>query len=445
MLTWRHKNETKGEWGMIEFVKSSSLPVLKADCSAGFSDRVQIKEIYAKAVKEWDGTEFSADLTLLIEKKGLPYISDAVEGMLLGTFEPERYPIVPRKKWKIELTGFPIEAENIIRETETLVEGIAWARNMTNRPGNLLRPSDFAEEVKKLFGELMREVRIEVEILDGKRMKELGMNAILGVGLSSAYTPCLCIIRYKGSPADDRITALVGKGVTCDTGGYCLKDSSSMKGIKGDMAGGASVAGAVYALAKNRVPVNVTGLIPMVENRISDGALLPGDVITSYSGKTIEIVDTDAEGRLILADSVTYAVRNEHATRVLDIATLTGNVCTSLGFGAAGMLCDNEEFFREFERAREKSGERYLRFPIYEEYEKWIESDIADVKNLGGKFAGCITAGLFIRKFAEQTPWIHLDIAGTAWVEPPVFEYQSKGASGAGLTTMYYLCAGDRR
>lgn len=430
---------------MIQLVKASSLPALKVDCSAGFSGRVQIKEIYAKAVKEWDGTEFSADLTQLIEKKGLPYISDAVEGMLLGTFEPERYPIVPRKKWKIELTGLPIEAENIIRETETLVEGIIWARDMTNRPGNLLRPPAFAEEVKTLFAELTREVKAEVEILDAKRMKELGMNAILGVGLSSAYVPCLCIIRYKGNPSDDRITALVGKGVTCDTGGYCLKSSSSMKGIKGDMAGGAAVAGAVYALAKNRVPVNVTGLIPMVENRISDGSLLPGDVITSYSGRTIEIVDTDAEGRLILADSVTYAVRNEHASRVLDIATLTGCVCTSLGFGTAGMLCDNEDFCREFERAYEKSGERYLRFPIYEEYEKLIESDIADVKNVGGKFAGSITAGLFIRKFAEQTPWIHLDIAGTAWVEPPVFEYQSKGASGAGLTTMYYLCAGDRR
>lgn len=200
------------------------------------------------------------------------------------------------------------------------------------------------------------------------------------------------------------------------------------------------MAGTIYALAKNRIPVNVTGLIPMVENRISDGSLLPGDVITSYSGKTIEVVDTDAEGRLILADSVAYAVREEHVDRVLDIATLTGGICASLGFGAAGMLCDNEEFCREFELASAKSGERYLRFPIYAEYERLLESDIADVKNFGGRFAGSITAGLFVRAFAEQTPWIHLDIAGTAWVDPPVFEYQSKGASGAGLSTMYYLC-----
>lgn len=426
---------------MIQLVRESSLSALPAECAAGFSDRVQIKEFFAKAVKAWKGTEFSADLTQLVEEKGLSYVSDAVEGMLLATFEQERFPAVPRREWKIELLGLPIEAETMVRETETVAEGIFWARDMTNRPGNLLRPAAFAKEVQKLFDG----VPAEVELVSAEQMKALGLNAILGVGLSSAYEPCLCIIRYKGNPGDSRITGLVGKGVTCDTGGYCLKSSSAMAGIKGDMAGGAAVAGAVYALAKNRIPVNVTGLIPMVENRLSDGSLLPGDVIASYSGKTIEIVDTDAEGRLILADSVAYAVRSEHVTRVLDIATLTGNICASLGFGAAGMLCDNEELARDFERAYQKSGERYLRFPIYPEYERMIESEIAEVKNVGGKFAGSITAGLFVRSFAEQTPWIHLDIAGTAWVDPPVFEYQSKGASGAGLTTMYYLCAQAQR
>ena len=201
------------------------------------------------------------------------------------------------------------------------------------------------------------------------------------------------------------------------------------------------MAGAIYALAKNQVPVNVTGVIPMVENRISDGSLLPGDVVTSYSGRTIEIIDTDAEGRLILADAVSYIVRAEHASRVLDIATLTGSICTTLGFGAAGTVCDNEELFEDFMRAYQKSGERYVRLPIYEEYERLIKSEIADIKNLGGRFAGSITAALFIRTFADQVPWIHLDIAGSAWTDPPVFEYQTKGATGAGLTTIYYLCS----
>lgn len=426
---------------MIQLVKTSSLPALPSVCGTGFYDRVQIKEFFAKAVKELESEEFSVDLTQLVEEKGLSYVNDAVEGILLGTYVPERFPLAPKKEWKIEILGLPAEAENIVRETESIVYGVTWARDMTNRPGNLLRPADFAGEVQKLF----QNVPAEVEILDVQKMEEMGMNALLSVGMSSTYQPCLCVIRYKGNPGDDRITGLAGKGVTCDTGGYCLKEASSMKGIKGDMAGGAAVAGAIYALAKNRIPVNVTGVIPMVENRISNSAMLPGDVITSYSGKTIEILNTDAEGRLILADAVTYAVKDEHVDRILDIATLTGAVCASLGFGAAGMVCDNEDFARDFQRAYEKSGERYLRFPIYPEYEKYIESEIADVKNTGGSFAGSITAGLFIRAFADQTPWLHLDIAGTAWVEPPVFEYQSAGASGAGVTTMYYLCAEERR
>lgn len=430
---------------MIRLVRNGSFPRLTEKCTGDFSGRVQIKEFFAKAVKEYTGTEFTVDLTGLVEEKGLSCVSDAVEGILLGTFEPEHFPARSPKKWEIEITGLPLEAEEIVRETETLVEGVAWARHMTNRPGNLLHPADFFAEVQKLFSGLSNEVQVETEALDVEKLKEMGMNALLGVGMSSAYAPCLCIIRYRGNPADDHITGLVGKGVTVDTGGYCLKSSESMAGIKGDMAGGAAVAGAIYALAKNRVKTNVVGVIPMVENRISGGSMLPGDVITSYSGKTIEILNTDAEGRLILADALSYAVRDEHVSRVLDIATLTGAVCTSLGFGAAGMVGDNEEFCREFERAYEKSGERYVRFPIYEEYERMIQSEIADVKNVGGKFAGSITAGLFIRTFAEQTPWIHLDIAGTAWVDPPVFEYQSKGASGSGVTSMYYLCAQDDR
>lgn len=430
---------------MIRLVRTGSFPHLTEKCTNGFSDRVQIKEFFAKEVKQYKGTEFTVDLTALVEEKGLSYVSDAVEGMILGTFEAEHFPPRKSKKWEIEITGLPVEAEEIVRETEALVEGVTWTRNMTNRPGNLLHPADFLREVQNLFSGLSAGVKVEVEALDVQKLKELGMNALLGVGMSSYYAPYLCVIRYRGNPGDDRITGLVGKGVTVDTGGYCLKSRESMVGIKGDMAGGAAVAGAIYALAKNRKQTNVVGLIPMVENRISSGSMLPGDVITSYSGKTIEIIDTDAEGRLILADAVSYAVRNEHVSRVLDIATLTGAVCTSLGFGAAGMLSDNGEFCREFERAYEKSGERYVRFPIYEEYERMIQSEIADVKNVGGKFAGSITAGLFVREFAEQTPWIHLDIAGSAWVDPPVFEYQSKGASGAGVTSMYYLCAQDDR
>lgn len=425
---------------MIRFVETAGFSPLTDGSETGLSDRVERKEFFAKAVKERKDRKFSADLSGLVRFQGLTALRDAVEGMLLGTFAPERFPIKPREEWEMEVLGLTPEGEAVVRETESLVEGVFWVRDMTNRPGNLLRPGDFARETKALLEGLP----VEVEILDRTRMEELGMGGVLGIGMSSAYKPCLCVLRYRGGRAEEKTTGLVGKGITCDSGGYCLKPPSSMLGIKGDMAGGAAVAGTIYALAKNRVPVNVTGVIPMAENRISDGSLLPGDVITSYSGRTIEVQNTDAEGRLILADGVSWAVREEQVSRVLDIATLTGSICTTLAFGAAGVICDDEELFRDFQEAYELSGERYLRLPIYREYEKMIESDIADVKNMGGQFGGSITAGLFIRMFADGIPWIHLDIAGTAWVDPPVFEYQSKGASGAGLTTMYYLCAGER-
>lgn len=422
---------------MIRFVRSSDFPALTKGEESALSDRVERKEFFAKAVKAQKDKKFSADLSGLVRSQGLTALRDAVEGMILGTFVPERFPLKPRQEWEIELTGLSSEGEAVVREMESLMEGVFWVRDMTNRPGNLLRPADFAGETKKF----LEGFPVELELLDTARMEELGMGGVLGIGMSSAYKPFLCILRYRGGKPDDPITGLVGKGITCDSGGYCLKAASSMLGIKGDMAGGAAVAGTIYALAKNHVPVNAVGVIPMAENRISDGSLLPGDVITSYSGRTIEVLNTDAEGRLILADAVSYTVRDEGAARVLDIATLTGSICTTLAFGAAGTVCDDEALYRDFETACGLSGERYMRLPIYAEYEKMIESDIADVKNVGGKFAGSITAGLFIRTFADGIPWIHLDIAGSAWVDPPVFEYQSKGASGAGLTTMYYLCA----
>ena len=212
-----------------------------------------------------------------------------------------------------------------------------------------------------------------------------------------------------------------------------------MEGIKGDMAGGAAVVGAIYSLAKNNIKANVVGVIPASENRISRESFIPGDVIGSMSGKTIEVLNTDAEGRLILADAVTYAIQKEGASKIIDIATLTGSVVNALGFSTAGVLANNDKFFKEFKEAYNKSGEQYWRLPICDEHRDMIKSNIADIKNTGKSYCGTITAGLFIEEFVENMPWIHLDIAGTAWVDTPLYEYQSKGATGAGVTSMYYL------
>ena len=407
-------------------------------------EKIHLKEMGAAAVKAFLDAkiyDFSLDISGILKEYCLKALSHIAEGAVLGTYCQKQFKNEKDKEYHIEICGVSEkdhqEAEKILKDTIVVSEGIWFARDMVNLPGNHLRPSDFAKQIL----EFVKDTDIEAEVLDREKLKEKGFEALLGVGDSSEFPPCLTVLRYKGDPENEKITALVGKGVTCDTGGYCLKPGDSMLGIKGDMAGGAAVAGAIYALAKNQIKVNAVAVIPMCENRISDGSLLPGDVIGSYSGKTIEIANTDAEGRLILADAVSYAVREEKAAEVLDIATLTGAVVNMFGFTVAGVVSDSDELFRRFRQGYTCAGERYWRVPFYEEHEKMIESRIADVRNMSSGGCGTVTAGLFIREFAEKKPWIHLDIAGTAWVNEPVFAFQSAGATGAGVSSIYcFLC-----
>lgn len=419
---------------------------LLVGCGGALDERLQIAELGAKAAKEMQKTHryrFCVDTSALPATHMAEALGDLVRGLFLGCYVPGSFKTEEKKEnFEIILTGTTgAAAEESVARQKALCEGIAFARDMVNLPGNYLRPHDFARRIE----DLVTPVGVHVTILEPDELKRLNMQALLGVGTSSVHPPCLVILGYTGNPGSSRITGLVGKGVTADTGGYCLKPSSDMLGIKGDMAGGAAVAGAVYALARNKVKVNVKAFIPMCENRISPGSLLPGDVIGSYAGKTIEIANTDAEGRLILADAVAYAVTEEHVTEVLDIATLTGAVVNMLGFSVAGVLCDDETLYHRFEHAYACSGERYQRIGFYREHEQMIESKIADIRNLTNKGCAMITAGLFIRAFANGLPWIHLDIAGTAWVDPPVFEFQSEGATGAGTSTIYYLCKNAER
>ena len=330
----------------------------------------------------------------------------------------------------------PEDCAAAVSESDTLTQFICEARDLVNCPANHLTPAMMAEKMTKQAALL----GIETEVLDQEQARALGMDAFLTVGSSANHPARLIVLRYKGGKEGDAPIALVGKGVTCDTGGYCLKPASSMKGIKGDMAGAAAVCGALLALAANHVKVNVTVVIPAVENRIAPDSYIPGDVVSSMSGKTIEIGNTDAEGRLILADAVTYAIRKEHAARVVDIATLTGAVVSMFGFTTAGFLCNDEDFCAAFQGAYGRSGEQYWRLPTFPEYRKMIESPIADLSNMSSDGCGTITAGLFIGSFVEERPWIHLDIAGTAWVDSPRRGYQTRGATGAGVTTLYELC-----
>ena len=403
----------------------------------------QIKEVVAKGVKALKalGTyNFSIDVYVLIKNYGLQAIYHLVEGAKLGLYELKHYKKDQEEKsYNIYLRGVDKihegKVSQLITQAEHLVDGVIFARDLVNAPANKLTPQKMAEAIK----EQVKETNIEVKVLDEVKINDLGMEAFLTVGISSGNSPRLIVLRYMGCPEQSEITALVGKGVTCDTGGYCIKPGGSMLGIKGDMAGAAAVTGAIYALAKNEVKTNVVVVIPACENRISRESFIPGDVISSMSGKSIEIANTDAEGRLILADAVTYAIQEEKATRIVDIATLTGAVVAMFGFTTAGALSTSDDLYDNFKTAYEISGEQYWRLPIFPEYRKMIKSKIADVCNMSNDGCGTITAGLFIESFTQGLPWLHLDIAGSAWVDSPKFEYQSVGATGAGTTSLYFL------
>lgn len=394
----------------------------------------------AKGMKEKEIRDFSCDMGPIVEAWGEEALKEAAEGIVLGLYSMECFSDKETPKWTVAFTGI-LESEyakTLIREGQTLAGAVIFARDMVNRPANYLRPKDFAAEITAL----MEGLPVEVEVLPLAKLREEEMGAFLAVGESSAYPPCMVILRYlpkKDTQKGGEVTALVGKGVMCDTGGYCLKSSQSMAGIKGDMAGGAAVAAAVYALAVNGAPDQVVGVIPMCENRIAPGSMIPGDVVRAGDGTMIEILNTDAEGRLILADAVSYAVRKEHAGRVVDIATLTGAMARMFGSSITGLMADGEEFCQELLAAAGRSGERFCRVTWYKEHEKMIESDMADIKNTSPS-CPAITAGLFIRHFAAGKPWIHLDIAGTADVDKPVFAYQEKRATGVGVMTLYELC-----
>lgn len=425
----------------------SGKDVVIIGCGRVLKERIRIKEAAAKALKlcrEKKRFALNVNAAAIIDRFGRDSIGDIAEGFFLAAYQPISFAARKHEEeaFVVALSGIREsdrqQVNDLLKRQKAICEGILFAREMGNLPGNHLRPADFANHII----ELVKDLNVEAVIFKRDELIKMGMTALLSVGDSSAELPCFLVLRYRGDPENERVLGLIGKGVTVDTGGYCLKPADAMSGIKGDMAGGAAAAGALYAIAKTNERTNLVVCIPMCENRISAGSLLPGDVISSYSGKTIEIIDTDAEGRLILADAVAYALEAEGVTEILDVATLTGAVVRTLGFTVAGAMCDDDRFYDRFEKACQISGERYWRLPFYDEHKKMMESEIADIKNSSSDGCKTITAGVFIRAFAKGKPWLHLDIAGTAWTQEPVFEFQTKGATGAGVSTIYYLAGG---
>jgi leucyl aminopeptidase len=332
------------------------------------------------------------------------------------------------------------ELNTVYGKNSSVAYGVNFARDLVNEPANILTPPEFAARLRALEAE-----GLKVEVLDEQAMKALGMNALLAVGQGSAQPSFTVVLRWDGAPVPafgpDENLVFVGKGVCFDTGGISIKPSAGMEDMKGDMAGAAAVAGVMTALARRRAPVRAIGIVGLVENMPSATAQRPGDIVTSASGQTIEVLNTDAEGRLVLADLLWYAQKHLSPRFMITLATLTGAIMVALGKQNAGLFSNNDELASRITEAGLDTGETVWRLPLSKQYDKLIDSKLADMKNIGGRDAGSITAAQFLQRFVENgKPWAHLDIAGTAMGSPSTDTNQSWG-SGYGVRLLDCLSA----
>ena len=361
--------------------------------------------------------------------------ADVALGMILRSYTFDRY-----KTRKNEENGEPKHAAKVnicvadaatakkaFGVADAIADGVIQARDLVNEPANILGPVEFAEEAEKL-----EKLGVKVEVLGEKEMKKLGMGALLGVSQGSVRPPRLVVMEWHGAKGKEKPVAFVGKGVVFDTGGISIKPASGMEEMKGDMGGAAAVTGLMRALAGRKAKVNAIGIIGLVENMPDGNAQRPGDIVTSMSGQTIEVINTDAEGRLVLADALHYTNDRFKPRFIINLATLTGAVMVALGQYHAGLFSNDDELADQLYDVGQSTGEKLWRLPLGKEYDKMIDSKFADMKNSSGRYAGSITAAQFLQRFVGETPWAHLDVAGTA-MGSPASEYSQAWASGYGV------------
>ncbi len=310
---------------------------------------------------------------------------------------------------------------------EAIADGVMFARDLVNEPANVLTPKDFAKRLKKL-----ERLGCDVEILNEKDMKKLKMRTLLGVARGSRNAPRMAIVKWNGGAKDEKPVAFIGKGVTFDTGGISIKPSAGMEDMKGDMGGAAAVSGLMMALAGRKAKVNAVGIVAAVENMPDGDAQRPGDIVKTMSGQTVEILNTDAEGRLVLADALWHCREEFDPKFMINLATLTGAILVALGTEHAGLFSNNDELSEQLHEAGQVTEEKVWRLPLTKGYDKMIDTPNADMKNIGGRYAGSITAAQFLQRFVEDTPWAHLDVAGTA-MKSPKTDINSGWASGYGV------------
>jgi leucyl aminopeptidase len=369
-----------------------------------------------------------------------PFVQAAADGATLAQLDTSGYKTGPRDPRPLEAVMLVADAGGsnaagdlsaYVRRGVILGECTNDARRLSNEPANRLTPSILAEQA----GDLASAAGLEVDVLDESRMQELGMGLLLGVARGSAEPPRLITLRHTPeNRAPGPVLALVGKGITFDTGGISIKPADGMERMKVDMGGGAAVIAAMCALARLRLPIAAIGLVPSSENMPGGRALKPGDVLTGASGKTVEVVNTDAEGRLVLADALWYA-QHLGATHMIDVATLTGACVVALGRTTSGLFGTPENWVRTVHTAADRAGERAWPMPLFDDYFEQLKSEVADMSNVGGRPAGSITAAIFLKQFAGDRPWAHLDIAGTVWSDDAK-PWSAKGATGTATRTL---------
>src|SRR5579872_477223 len=371
-------------------------------------------------------------------------VKAVAEGAFVGNFDPDTYKS-DRKDQRVEqmtvvAPGKQDEARlrRALEEGRIVGESQNFTRELVNEPSNRLTPTVLAERAQEMVREIAKNAdgfRLSIETYGADKIKELKMGAFWSVAQGSDEPPALIIIKYEPQGAPQKpVLGLVGKGITFDTGGISIKPADGMEKMKYDMAGGAAMLGAMRAIALLRPKIKVIAIVCATENMPSGKAQKPGDVQIAMSGKSIEIINTDAEGRLVLADGLHYA-RQLGCTHLVDAATLTGACVLALGMVNAGIFANDEEIFLRFSRALERAGEKMWRLPLDEEYKEQIRSSIADIMNTGGRWGGAVTAAMFLKEFAEETPWIHLDIAGTAWMDDNK-AWIAKGPSGVAVRSL---------
>ncbi len=444
------QGEIKGKLNEITIIHSlGKLPAARV-AIAGLGKQPQLTPDRVRGVV--------AETCRLLRKKGVETIATVVqgagiaginaevaaqvvtEGALLGLYtfrrhitkEPEYGEVKQLTIVEADETRLP-DLEQGCYKGRILAEATKLARDMVNEPANYMTPTHMAEMAKKVA----ETYGLEISVLEREQMQSLAMGAILGVAQGSQQPPKFIVLRYMGGDSDTTDLALLGKAITFDSGGISIKPSEKMDEMKGDMSGGAAVMAAMSAISQIKPRINVIAIIPATENLPGGNALKPGDILTAMGGKTIEIISTDAEGRLTLADALGYA-RQQGAKLIVDVATLTGAMRVALGDVCTGAFGNNQELVDKVIAAGAKAGERIWQMPMYEEYKEQNKSDIADIKNVGGRYGGSITAAQFLAEFAGDTPWVHLDIAGKE-LSDKERNYLTKGATGVPVRTLVNL------